>query len=67
VYDPQDLQDERDIKDSRTLKDGVDCVDCVVTADEVTSVLNKLRSNKQDGSNQDLFRHAGVQLHIHKS
>jgi len=42
----------------------------VVTADEVISIMNKLKPNKQDGNeslSSNHFCNAGVQLHIHTS
>jgi len=43
TYDPQDIPDKRDIIDSLVLKDGysADCV--VIYANEVVSVINKLK------------------------
>lgn len=68
-YNLQDLQSKRDIIDSRILEDGYS-KDCVVTADEVASVINRLKPNKQDGNeglSSNHFRNAGLQLHVHTS
>jgi len=58
-----------DIINSRILKDGCSA-DCMVTADEVASVINKLKPNMQDGNeglSNNHFRNARVQFHIHTS